>query len=181
MRAGGLVEEAAAYPQPMRVITVRQVVPYPHDKHYENAQHECPRDEVMGVFGPDGPCRECVSTDQRHQETLAEDEVQAGDGEDDECRCRRPMDKTFQRVEAQDSDIRFAGLSANPASDEVEQSEQGQHAKDGYAPDPGQRALAKASVIPSLRLLQGRSLGVRDGDAALYLLEFIEKLLFAHR
>ena len=73
------------------------------------------------------------------------------------------MREALEGVEAQDLPARFlAVLERDPAAREVERREREQHAEDGDAADPGQRAFAEAAIVAALRLLEQRGLAVRD-------------------
>src|SRR3546814_533485 len=121
------------------------------------------------------------SADQRHEQALAEDVVQTGDREDDEGRCRHPVGEALHHVEALDHDAGVPALRADTSPEEIEESEQQQHAKHRDTADPGQGVLVEALVVPALGLLQNRCLVVRYGYAALDPVQLLQKLLFRHR
>src|SRR3546814_2115686 len=84
-------------------------------------------------------------------------------------------------VEALDHDAGVPALRADTSPEEIEESEQQQHAKHRDTADPGQGVLVEALVVPALGLLQNRCLVVRYGYAALDPVQLLQKLLFRHR
>ena len=125
---------------------------------------------------------EGVRPDQRHQQPLAEDVVEPRDRQHDEAGCRHPVREALEGVEAQDLAARFlVGLERDPAAREIERRERQQHAEHRDAADPGQRTLAEAAVVAALRLLEQRGLAVRNGDAALELVQLAQELVLLDR
>src|SRR3546814_6854044 len=109
---------------------------------------------VMGVFRPLRPSRESVGTEQRHEEPLAEEIVEPRYRQHDEAGCGHPVDEALEDVEAQDRAAGFmVPLHPDRPTEEVECSEQEDHAEDHDAADPGQRTFVEGAVIASLRML----------------------------
>ena len=114
-------------------------------------------EKVVRVFRPLRKGGEGVRADERHQQALAEDVVEAGEREHDEARRGHPVREALEGVETRDLAAgRIAVLEADAPADQVERRAGREHAEDEEAADPGQRAFAEAAVFAALRLLEGR-------------------------
>ena len=91
-------------------------------------------------------------------------------------RRRHPVHEALEGVEAHQRATGPARLDAHHAADQIEQDQHGQHAEDGDGADPAQRHLVELAPIAAGGLLQHLRSGIRQGAAALDLLQLLQQL-----
>src|SRR5262249_1790406 len=84
-------------------------------------------------------------------------------------------------IEAHDGAAGPAALDPDHAAGEIEDDESGQHAEDGDAADPAQRAVAETAPVAPGRLFQHAGALVGNSDPALDAVQLLQQLLLFHR
>ena len=146
-----VADDPAAALDPFDIDLVRDVAGDPHQEDAEHADGEREAQIVVRVLRPLRPGGERALADQRHQQRLAEGDVQPGHRQDDEAGRRHPVDEALERVEAHDAAARIAALELHLAAHEIERDQERQHAEDGDRADPAQRHLVELAPVAARR------------------------------
>ncbi len=176
-----VADNAAAALEPFDVDFVRNIAADPHQEDENDAEGEREAQIVMPESRQLRPGGEGFRPDQRQQQRPPERDVEPRDRQDDEAGRGHPMHEALERVEAHDFAPRTPAFEFHHSTHEIENNQHCQNAEDGDAADPFQSDGAEFAPIAPGWMLEHVGFHIRDGAAALDLVELLEQLLLLYR
>ncbi len=166
-RVRALGEEAAALGQPDQIVAVGYVVHHPQHEDDHQARHEGESHPVVRPLTGFGDSGEGVLADHLGQEIAPIEQVEAGQGQDDEGNGGQPMADPLDCVEALDQLAGGTMLNLDAAAQREEERQKDDHPE--HHPDAVDRQWPVAQGAPALALGldQDARLRVRDRDVTL--------------